>query len=219
MDSSRLAELVAGWCEDNCDWGLPWRRSPTPWGVLVAALLLRKTTARQAAAVYEEFVRRYPEPRALLQAPEEELKALLRPLGIENQRARLFKELARELAEKFGGQVPCNREALESLPGVGPYAASEVLLFACGEPEPLLDRNVVRLLERALGLKSSRKRPHTDPELWRKARELIPRGPAALKVSLGLLDLARKVCTARNPKCGGCPLRDTCLYAKQRQRT
>ncbi|MEM0463055.1 A/G-specific adenine glycosylase [Pyrobaculum sp.] len=219
MDPRSLAEIVAEWCEDNCDWGLPWRRSPTPWGILAAALLLRKTTAKQVAAVYEEFLKRYPEPRALLQAPEEELKALLRPLGIENQRARLFKELARELAERFGGQVPCDREALESLPGVGRYAASEVLLFACGEPEPLLDRNVVRLLERALGLKSSRKRPHEDSELWRKARELIPRGPAALKASLGLLDLARKVCTARKPKCNACPLRHMCLYATQRRGT
>jgi len=79
-----------------------------------------------------EFLRRYPTPAALASASVEELRELLKPLGIENQRALLFKRLAEKLAE-LGG-VPCDMGTLKRLPGVGDYAASEVLLAACGRP-------------------------------------------------------------------------------------
>jgi len=87
----------------------------------VAAMLLRKTTTSQVMKVYGEFLRRYPTPAALASASVEELRELLKLLGIENQRAQLFKSLAEKLAE-LGG-VPCDRGALKRLPGVGDYAA------------------------------------------------------------------------------------------------
>jgi len=129
-----VRRAVISWYREHGDRDLPWRRAGDGWAVLAAAMLLRKTTTSQVVKVYGEFLRRYPTPAALASASVEELRELLKPLGIENQRAQLFKRLAEKLAE-LGG-VPCNRGALKRLPGMSDYVASEALLVACGGLEP-----------------------------------------------------------------------------------
>jgi len=196
---------------------LPWRNVKSPWGVLVASFLLRKTTVKQVERVYEEFMRRYPDPEAVCRADEGEIKELLTPLGMEHRRSRLIKELAEEVVEKFGGEIPLSREELKKLPGVGDYISSEVLLVASGMPEPLLDRNMIRVIERVFGVKSSKPRPHTDRNLWSFARTLVPRNPEEAKAfNYGVLDFARDICQARKPRCGACFLADICIYYKKR---
>ncbi|MCC6005381.1 MAG: hypothetical protein LM590_13670 [Thermofilum sp.] len=204
---------IIEWYEVHGDKQLPWRSTESGWDVLVASFLLRKTTTKQVAEIYVEFIRRYPGPQALLKASEEEVRELIKPLGIEHQRSKHLIALAREIVRRFGGQVPCDKESLKGLPGVGDYIASEVLLVACNQPEPLLDRNMIRVLERVFGVKSLKKRPHTDKALWRFAKTIVPAEPGqARKFNYGVLDFARKICTARSPKCPACPLRDICLF-------
>ena len=110
--------------------------------------------------------------------------------------------------------IPCERDKLKELPGVGDYIASEVLLVACGQPEPLLDRNMLRVIERVFGVKSAKKRPHIDPAMWSFARLLVPKDPElAEKFNFGVLDFARKICTAEKPYCSTCPVKDLCSYS------
>lgn len=207
---------IIEWYEVNGDKHLPWRSAKSGWEVLVASFLLRKTTTLQVVRVYEELLKRYPNPEALLKAGEEEVRELIRPLGIEHQRSKHLMELAKELVRRFKGQVPCTKKSLTELPGVGDYIASEVLLVACGQPEPLLDRNMIRVIERVFGVRSSKSRPHTDKSLWRFAKALVPPSPEeAKKFNFGVLDLARKVCTSAGPKCSACVIRDLCAWVKQ----
>ena len=207
---------IIEWYEVNGDKHLPWRSAKSGWEVLVASFLLRKTTTLQVVRVYEELLKRYPNPEALLKAGEEEVRELIRPLGIEHQRSKHLMELAKELVRRFKGQVPCTKKSLTELPGVGDYIASEVLLVACGQPEPLLDRNMIRVIERVFRVRSSKSRPHTDKSLWRFAKALVPPSPEeAKKFNFGVLDLARKVCTSADPKCSACVIRDLCAWVKQ----
>lgn len=195
------------------DRGLPWRVTGDPWAVLVAAFMLRKTTAKQVLKVYEEFIKKYPTPQSLMNADVRELEELIRPLGIERKRARHFVELAKHIVKRFGGVIPCSREKLLELPGVGNYVASEVLLATCHQPEPLLDRNMIRVLERVFGVKSLKPRPHTDLALWSFAKLLVPKDPLeARDFNYGVLDFARKVCRARDPLCEECKLTSICDY-------
>lgn len=213
MKVQDFVRRIVQWYSRFGDRHLPWRSTGSAWDVLVAAFLLRKTTTAQVVKIYEEFIRRYPDPRALLSASEDDVVELIRPLGIEHQRARHLRQLAELIELRFGGRVPCSKERLKELPGVGDYIAAEVLLGACGRPEPLLDRNMIRIVERVFGVRSSRKRPHTDPKMWAFARALVPKDPDEAKAfSYGVLDLARKICTARNPKCSECPVKDICTY-------
>jgi len=130
------------------------------------------------AEVYPRLVEKYPAPAGLARAPQAEIKTLIKPLGMEHRRSRLLKELAKQLVERFGGRVPESLGELKSLPGVGDYTAREVLCLAYDRPQPMLDRNMIRVLERALGVKSRKKRPHTDPDLWKIAAALVPRNSA-----------------------------------------
>jgi len=206
---------IIEWYEAWGDKHLPWRNTSDGWAVLVASFLLRKTTATQVAKIYTEFLKRYPSPQALLSASEDEVREVIRPLGIEHQRSRHLLELARELVKRFGGGVPCDKDRLKELPGVGDYIASEVMLSACGHPQPLLDRNMIRVVERVFGVRSAKKRPHTDRALWRFAEMLVPQDPEkAKKFNFGVLDFARKICTALDPRCAKCPAKDLCISAK-----
>jgi len=210
-----FVERIISWYRKYGCHDLPWRRTSDPWAVLVAAFLLRKTTSKQVLRVYSRFLEKFPTPEAVLKADEAEIRELIRPLGIEHQRARHLKEVARAVVKNYGGKVPCSKEELKKLPGVGEYIASEVLLVAYGQPEPLLDRNMIRVLERVFSIRSSKKRPHTDPELWRFAKMLVPRDPRLAKeFNYGVLDFARQVCLARRPKCSLCILRSLCAYGQ-----
>ncbi len=201
------------WYNKFGDKHLPWRNTCDPWAILVAAFLLRKTNTLQVVKVYEKFLRKYPTPKVLLLASENGVKKLIRPLGIEHQRAKHLKELAEHIEKRFDGKIPCVKDRLKELPGVGDYIAAEVLLGSCGKPEPLLDRNMIRVIERVFGIRSTKKRPHTDPKMWAFARMLVPNDPKKAKAfNYGILDFARKICTARNPRCDKCPIRDICKY-------
>lgn len=207
---------IIGWYRQYGDKDIPWRNTDNPWHVLVATFLLRKTTTNQVLKLYNRFVERYPDPQSLLKASEEEVKEMIKPLGMEHKRAKLIIRLARMIVSKFGGRIPCSLNKLKELPGVGTYTASEVLLVACRKPEPLLDRNMIRVVQRVFGVGSSKKRPHTDPKMWAFARMLVPKDPdAAREFNYGVLDFARKICTARRPRCGTCPLADICSYFLQ----
>jgi A/G-specific adenine glycosylase len=209
---------VIAWYEESGDKHLPWRKVKDGWAVLVASLFLRKTTVAQVAKMYERFLKRFPSPQSLLSAEEGEVAEIIRPLGI-HQRTRQLRELAKVLVERFEGKVPCSREELKKLPGVGGYIAAEVLLRVCNQPEPLLDRNMIRVIERVFGVKSARKRPHTDPELWSFARGLVPKDPEeAEKFNFGVLDFARKVCRARSPRCTECFVADLCQHLRENTR-
>lgn len=206
-------ERIIKWYSLRGNQDLPWRKTSDPWAVLVAAFLLRKTTTNQVVKIYEQFIKKYPTPYALLNASIEEVRNLIRPLGIEYRRAENLLKLAERIVKKFGGVVPCSKEELKELPGVGNYIASEVLLVAYNQPEPLLDRNMIRVIERVFGIRSAKLRPHTDAKLWSFAEMLVPKDPQlARNFNYGVLDFARKICKAKSPNCNICPLIDVCNY-------
>ena len=201
------------------EWGrhhfrpFPWRSGTDPYRVLIAGMMLRRTAARQVAAVYPEFLRRYPDPQRLAGASPATIGEILRPLGL-RWRAAQFVEMAGVLVERHRGTVPGTRAELQALPGVGDYVASMVLCLALGHAEPLVDTNTVRVLCRAHGL--------TPGDSMRRRRDfralasalVDPAEPA--RYNLALLDLADTVCTAVHPpRCPACPVRHLCVSAER----
>lgn len=194
---------------------LPWRRTKDPWMILVAAVMLRRTTTRQVLRVYNEFIKRYSQPGLLLNADLTEVELLMKSLGLRH-RARQLLELADYIVKELEGKIPCSREKLKKLPGIGDYTASEVLLVYCDEPVPLLDTNMVRVLFRIFGAKPSKQSPYKDSKYYGFVTSLVPKDPEIAKCfNYGVLDFAREICTARKPQCGRCLLNDICTYASR----
>jgi len=185
-----------------------------PYEVIVAEILLQRTTAAGVAQAYPGFVDRYPSWASLGQAPLEDLEKALRPLGLWRQKALAFQQLARSI-EANGGVVPRTRKGLEHLPGIGPYTASAVLAIVFGRAEPLLDVNVARLLGRFLGSSES---AESSPGRSLRALALrLVRSKRGLEVNWAALDFGALVCRARSPRCPECPLRSRCAYARSLQ--
>jgi A/G-specific adenine glycosylase len=190
----------------------PWREpGRVPYEVIVAEILLQRTTAAGVARAYPGFVDRYPSWASLEQAPLEDLENALRPLGLWRQKALAFQQLALSI-EGRGGVVPRTRTELERLPGIGPYTASAVLAIVYGRAEPLLDVNMTRLLGRFLG---SSQGAEASPKRTLHALALrLVRGKRCLVVNWAALDFGALVCRARRPLCPECPLRARCQYAR-----
>lgn len=120
---------------------LPWRLTRDPYAVLVSEVMLQQTQVPRVVPKYEEFLAEFPTVDALAAAPLEAVLRAWQGLGY-NRRALWLKRAAEVLSERYRGQVPCDRAALEKLPGVGATTASGVLAFAFGLPAPYLETNV-----------------------------------------------------------------------------
>lgn len=198
----------------------PWREKRTDaFGLIVAEVLLRKTTAKQAEKVYAVLLERWPDPCKLSLADEEELRHLLKPLGIHRQRAKQLILLGKTLCDKFGPKIDkkLSINELSKIPGLGPYASNAVLAVTRNEPLPGLDRNFIRIIERVFSVKSAKKRPHTDPALWAFASSLVPKGKAR-DFNWAIVDFGASVCRPRRPLCGKCPLTVICSFYRESQR-
>ena len=187
---------------------LPWRLTSDPWKLLLAEIFLRKTTSAQAAEVFKQIQDRTPEE--IIRMDDAVLEETLKPLGLHKVRAAGIKEIAQSVIDTGDTQFSSD-EYLRSLPGVGRYISNSVRCCAFGYAAPALDTNMIRIIERVFGWKSSRKRPREDGKLWSFAETLVPCDNAR-EFNWGVLDLGAAVCTARNPKCMECPLRKICNY-------
>lgn len=188
----------------------PWRdHDRSPYEILVAEILLQRTTAAGVARAYPALIGRYPSWAALARSSPEDLEFALRPLGLWRQKARALRRLALFFEERAGA-IPDSRAALERLPGIGPYTASTVLAIVYGRVEPFVDVNMVRLLGRFFGLPTGVR--GGNARLLRALGLQLVSGGRSLEVNWAVLDLAALVCRARSPLCQRCPLRTRCRY-------
>ena len=205
--SAALVRWYAGARRD-----FPWRRSPDPYILLVAEVLLKQTTADQAASCLPGLLKAYPSPERLARARVPRLERILQPLGLSRQRASQLKALGAALQALKGRIEP---DELELLPGVGSYTASAVRCFAFGLPVGVVDTNVTRVLSRAFSIAGSRYEARKSPEFWALADALVGTRPRrARELNWAILDLADGICSPRKPHCASCPVRDCCDYGR-----
>jgi A/G-specific adenine glycosylase len=183
---------------------LAFRRTRDPWAVLVSEVIAQQTQAARAAEAWERFIEAFPTPAALAAVSPATVIRAWRGLGY-NRRAIALRATAVRIVEDHDGCVPDTLEALTVLPGVGPYTARAVLVYAFDRPVAALDTNVRRVLERSLG-----PLPTAPRVLQSTADGFVPAtGPAAW--SHALMDIGATICVARAPRCDACPIRAWCV--------
>jgi endonuclease-3 len=145
-------------------------------------------------------------PRAILALGIEGLESYIKTIGLYRSKAKNVMATCRMLVEQYGGEVPDNREALESLPGVGRKTANVILNTAFGHPTIAVDTHIFRLGNR-IGIAPGK----TPLEVEQKLVKTTPR--EYLHDAHHLLILhGRYVCVARKPKCSDCVIHDLCEY-------
>ncbi len=209
---ARLAKALLDWYgREKRD--LPWRRTRDPYAVWVSEVMLQQTQVATVLPYYERWMQRFPTARALAAAAEDEVLHAWQGLGYYS-RARRLLQGARAVVERHGGQLPDSAEALLALPGIGPYSAGAIASIAYGLAEPIVDGNVVRVLTRLFALRGDPARAPLKAELWALARALIPEGCAS-DFNQSLMELGATVCTPKQPRCDGCPVRGQCAALSQ----
>ena len=206
---SPLRKALLSWAELHLR-EYPWRRAATSvYDLLVAELLLKRTTATAAARSYGPFISKYPSIGHLALAGEDELAQVLVPIGLSRQRARSIRRLAATLEFHRNG-IPSTMNELCALPGIGEYTAQAVLSFGHGVPVAVIDGNVERVIGRVFqGFLGS----NPDRTAIRGiATALLPRKHHR-RFNFALLDLGALVCRPAKPRCQNCPLQKLCDYA------
>ena len=189
---------------------LPWRRTRDPYKILVSEVMLQQTQVERVRDYYGRFLRRYPTIQDLASANPARVRDSWDGLGY-YARARNLHAAARTVVREHGGRFPRDLEEVMSLPGVGRYTAGAVVSFAFGDAAPILDTNVRRVLSRLFVRRRALRPAATERRLWALAEAVIPDGHA-WAFNQALMDFGATVCTARNPRCSGCPLSRLCAY-------
>jgi A/G-specific adenine glycosylase len=206
----RVAISLLEWGERN-QFFYPWRSSTDPYRIFIAEVLLKRTTVKAAERVYNEFINKYPDFESIYRATD--LETTLAPIGLSIQRAKLLHLASAYIIEKYGGRLPDNRRSLLEIPGIGEYIADAILCFAYGKPLVPVDSNVTRVISRVFGFKTPKYSIHYYTAKLLSAIDINK----CRTLSWALIDLGRVICRPVIPLCSNCPLRDYCLFVKNKQ--
>lgn len=209
----KIARAVAAWF-GHAARSLPWRGSGrSGYSALVSELMLQQTQVARVVPKFTEFMARFPTPTALAAADEADVLAAWSGLGY-YRRARLLHAAAHTVVERHGGEVPSRAAELLELPGVGRYTAGAIASTVFGEPAPIVDGNVSRVLLRIEGREQASSDPLAQKWAWDESERLVQAaagdGLGAGVFNEGLMELGATVCTPSSPRCEQCPLASHC---------
>jgi endonuclease-3 len=181
-----------------------------PFTLLVAVLLSAQCTDERVNQVTPTLFRLADNAADMATRSEDEIRDIIRPCGLSPQKSKAIKRLSEILVQEYGGEVPADMAALETLPGVGHKTASVVMAQAFGEPAFPVDTHIHRLAQR-WGLSSGKNVTQTEKDLKR----LFPR-ERWNSLHLQIIFYGREFCSARG--CDGtvCDICRTCYPERKR---
>jgi endonuclease III len=179
-----------------------------PVQLMAAVILSAQCTDARVNLVTPGLFARYPDLQAFADADPAALEDEIRSCGLGRSKARSIIGSSRALLERFGGELPRDRDALMSLPGIGRKSANVILSNAFGEPAFAVDTHVGRLARR-LGLSKEQDPTKVERDLTARIdRDRWSRGHHLL------IWHGRRCCFARKPECGRCVVAELCPSAR-----
>jgi len=178
----------------------------TPFELLVAVVLSAQATDRSVNLATAKLFQVAPTPEAIVRLGQAGLEEYVRTIGLYRTKAKNLLATCRLLIERHGGEVPRDREALESLPGVGRKTANVILNSAFGEATIAVDTHIFRVANRT-GIAPGKNVLEVERKLLKLVPEAYRHGAHHWLILHG-----RYVCKARKPDCPACVIRDLCEY-------
>jgi endonuclease III len=182
-----------------------------PYTLLVAVVLSAQATDKGVNKATEPLFAQIDTPQKMVAFGEDRLREAIRTIGLFRTKAKNVIALSEQLIEKHGGQVPRDRELLQSLPGVGRKTANVVLNVAFGEPTIAVDTHIFRVGNRT-GLAPGK----TPRDVEDRLEAAVP-AQYKLHAHHWLILHGRYICVARRPRCPDCLVADLCRYKPKTQ--
>ncbi|MBE98541.1 A/G-specific adenine glycosylase [Flavobacterium coralii] len=203
-----FSKLLINWYLQNRR-DLPWRKTPQPYPVWLSEIMLQQTRVAQGMPYFLKFIEAFPTVNHLAAAPEEQVLKLWQGLGYYS-RARNLHATAKYIANDLGGEFPDSYEGLLKLKGVGDYTAAAIASICYGEPVPVVDGNVYRVLSRYFGIEADISSPAAKPLFKSIAAEHLPPGQAS-EFNQAMMEFGALQCVPKNPDCPNCVLNKKCI--------
>jgi A/G-specific adenine glycosylase len=190
---------------------LAFRSSRDPYAILVSEVMAQQTQVSRVVEAWPRFLARFPTVNALAAATPAEVVRAWQGMGYD-RRALNLRLAAQVIRDEHGGRVPDDVEALDRLPGVGPYTARAVAAIAFGRRVGAVDTNVRRVVSRSLAGGRAAEQPATWVQ--EAADESVDPGRPA-DWTHALMDVGATVCRPRRPRCDACPVRPWCRWVAE----
>ncbi|MFI5059466.1 MAG: A/G-specific adenine glycosylase [Candidatus Acidiferrales bacterium] len=187
---------------------LPWRRTHDPYRIWLSEIMLQQTRVAAVIPYYERFLARFPDVRALAEAPQEEVLRLWSGLGYYS-RARNLQRAAQEIVAKHNGTFPQDLDDALALPGIGNYTAAAILSIVYGTKHAVLDGNVARVLARLEAIRGDLRETNRWRNLQESANHLLDLKSAG-EWNQAMMELGATLCAPRAPQCLLCPVAQFC---------
>ncbi|TGL48881.1 A/G-specific adenine glycosylase [Leptospira kemamanensis] len=188
---------------------LPFRKKKQAYPIWISEVMLQQTRVAAMLPLFENFLKRFPNPETLASATEEEVLSYWKGLGYYS-RARNLRKAAIQLVNQYNGSFPKDLDLVLKLPGIGNYTARAVLSIAYDLPHAVLDGNVKRVLSRYFGYTENILGPKADLHLQTKADEFLNQSSPG-DHNQAMMELGATICLPESPKCLLCPLLDGCF--------
>jgi endonuclease-3 len=191
-------------------------RKSDPLSMLINIILSQATTDVNSERTFRNLKKRFKNWESVLEADEDEIADEIRLGGLANQKARIIKDLLRQIVERHGTlslefiekmSDEDARDYLQNFRGIGPKTVACTLLFACHKEVFPLDTHIFRIFRR-MGILPEK---ITDAKAHKLLDELVPKGKF-YSLHVNLIRLGKQICRPREPLCEQCPLIEYCDY-------
>ncbi len=183
----------------------------TPFELVIAVMLSAQCTDERVNKVTPKLFEKYSTPESICSIELEDLEKIIYPCGFYKNKAKNIKLMAKEILEKYNGNVPQTMEELTKLPGVGRKSANVIMLEAFNNPQGIaIDTHAKRILNR-LGMSKNSEPTKIEQDVLK----IIPK-KYYKDVNHLLVWHGRKICDSRKPKCLECPIKEYCNNVKKK---
>lgn len=206
--AQRLVAPVERWFARN-QRPLPWRANYEPYLVWVSEVMLQQTRMEVVLRYFERFIERFPNVSALARASEHDVLTAWSGLGY-YRRARMLREGAIDVVDRFNGMLPESIEDLMTIPGIGRYTAGAIASIAYDRAAPIVDGNVARVLSRLMAIDEPVGSPRLMRGAWLESQRLVRAAVSPRLLNQGLMELGALICRPQKPDCAACPVISSC---------
>ncbi|MCM5705209.1 A/G-specific adenine glycosylase [Larsenimonas salina] len=210
LTAEAFQQRVFTWFDRYGRTHLPWQHNKTPYRVWVSEIMLQQTQVATVIEYYQRFMARFPDVKALAEAPLDEVLHLWTGLGYYARARNLYKAAGVVMSEHDGSFPVESVESLMTLPGVGRSTAGAIYSISTDRPAPILDGNVKRVLARLHAVEGWPGKTEVERYLWQLAEYYLPSTRAA-EYTQAMMDLGATLCVRKRPACLLCPFEDVCM--------